>query len=158
MTAFIMQRARHGALSIVGIVILVFVLARLTGSPARLYLPEDATADAVAQFNVQHGFDQPLIVQLLSFIKGTLQLDFGESLLYGEPALNVVLSRYPATLYLAFVSMLIASTLGILVGALAAARKETFADKICRVLSLGALSIPDFWVGIMGIALFAVYL
>jgi peptide/nickel transport system permease protein len=158
MTRFVMQRVRHGVLSIVGIVILVFVLSRLTGSPARLYLPEDATNDMVARFNAQHGFDQPVIVQLLSFIKGTLQLDFGDSLLYGEPALNVVLSRYPATLQLAFASMLIALALGILIGALAAARKESIADKICRLTSLAALSVPDFWIGIMGIALFAVYL
>ncbi|MDX6263186.1 MAG: peptide/nickel transport system permease protein, partial [Kribbellaceae bacterium] len=67
MTRFVLQRARHGVLSIIGIVVLVFVLSRLTGSPARLYLPEDATADMVAQFNTQNGFDKPLVVQLLSF-------------------------------------------------------------------------------------------
>jgi peptide/nickel transport system permease protein len=155
MTKFVLQRARHGVVSILGIVVLVFVLSRLTGSPARLYLPEDATAAMVTQFNVQHGFDQPVIVQLWTFLKGTLRLDFGDSLLYGEPALNVVVSRYPATLMLAFVSMLIATTVGVLVGALAAARKDSFADKLSRVASLSA---PDFWIGIMGIALFAVYL
>lgn len=158
MIRFILQRARHGALSIIGIVVLVFVLARMTGSPARLYLPEDATAEMVARFDEQHGFDQPVVLQLLSFLKGTFQLDFGDSLLYSEPALNVVLTRYPATLQLAFMSMLIATGLGILVGALAAARKESIADKICRLTSLAALSVPDFWIGIMGIALFAVYL
>jgi peptide/nickel transport system permease protein len=158
MTRFVLQRARHGVLSIVGIVVLVFVLSRLTGSPARLYLPEDATADMVAQFNAQNGFDRPVVVQLLSFLKGTAQLDFGHSLLYGEPALNVVLARYPATLLLAFFSMLIATTLGVVFGSLAAAQKDSFADKVSRVTSLGALSVPDFWVGIMGIAVFAVYL
>jgi peptide/nickel transport system permease protein len=158
MTRFVLQRARHGVLSIIGIVVLVFVLSRLTGSPARLYLPEDATAEMVAQFNTQNGFDKPVVVQLLSFLKGTVQLDFGHSLLYGEPALNVVLARYPATLLLAFFSMLIATTLGVVFGSLAAARKDSFADKVSRVTSLGALSVPDFWVGIMGIAVFAVYL
>ncbi|MFF1819796.1 ABC transporter permease [Kribbella sp. NPDC058245] len=158
MTRFVLQRARHGVLSIIGIVVLVFVLSRLTGSPARLYLPEDATAEMVAQFNAQNGFDKPVVVQLLSYLKGTVQLDFGHSLLYGEPALNVVLARYPATLLLAFFSMLIATTLGVVFGSLAAARKNSFADKVSRVTSLGALSVPDFWVGIMGIAVFAVYL
>lgn len=158
MTSFVLQRARHGALSLLGIVILVFVLSRLTGSPARLYLPEDATEAMVTQFNVNNGLDKPVFIQLLEFLKGLLQLDFGQSLLYGEPALSVVLSRYPATLQLAFVSMFIATTLGVLIGALAAARRESIADKTSRITTLVALSVPDFWVGIMGIALFAVFL
>jgi len=158
MTRFVLQRARHGVFSILGIVVLVFLLSRLTGSPARLYLPEDASDQVVAQFNAQHGFDKPVFVQLLTFLRGTLRGDFGDSLLYGQPALHVVLTRYPATLMLAVMAMLIATTLGVLIGAQAAARKESLADKISRVISLGALSIPDFWVGIMGIALFAVYL
>lgn len=158
MTRFVLQRLRHGVLSLLGIVVVVFVLARLTGSPARLYLPEDATPEMVAAFNAANGLDRPVHEQLVDYLGGILRLDFGQSLMFHEPALTTVFERYPATLQLAAVTMAIAVLFGVLVGCAAAARRGTFADTSSRLGSLTALSVPDFWVGIMGIAVFAVYL
>lgn len=159
MTRFAGRRLLQGLLSLVGILVLVFFLARLTGSPARLYLPEDAPQELVDAFNVQHGYDQPIYVQFMDFVGGVLQLDFGESLLYGgQPAIGIVLQRYPATLQLAFFTVIIAVTAGVVVGVLAAKNPRSAFDGLSRSMSLLALSTPDFWIGIMGITLFAVYL
>ena len=158
MTRFVLQRSLHGLLSLIGIVLLVFVLSRLTGSPARLYLPEDATEEMVRQFNAQNGFDQPIYLQLWNFIRGVAHLDFGRSLLYNSPALDVVMDRYPATLRLAAVATVIFTVVGVLIGCIGAARKGTRTDDATRLTSLVALSVPDFWVGITCIAVFAVYL
>jgi len=158
MTRFVLQRSLHGLLSLIGIVLLVFVLSRLTGSPARLYLPEDATEEMVRQFNAQNGFDEPIYIQLWNFIRGVAHLDFGRSLLYNSPALDVVMNRYPATLRLAAVATVIFTVVGVLIGCIGAARKGTRTDDATRLTSLVALSVPDFWVGITCIAVFAVYL
>ena len=158
MTRFVLQRSLHGLLSLAGIVLLVFVLSRLTGSPARLYLPEDATNEMVRQFNAENGFDQPIYMQLWNFITGVSHLDFGRSLLYNDSALSVVMTRYPATLKLAAVATIIFTVVGVLIGCIGAARRGTKADNVTRLTSLVALSVPDFWVGITGIAVFAVYL
>jgi peptide/nickel transport system permease protein len=158
MTRFVLQRSLHGLLSLIGIVLLVFVLSRLTGSPARLYLPEDATEAMVRQFNAQNGFDEPIYIQLWNFIRGVAHLDFGRSLLYNSPALDVVMNRYPATLRLAAVATVIFTVVGVLIGCIGAARKGTRTDDATRLTSLVALSVPDFWVGITCIAVFAVYL
>jgi peptide/nickel transport system permease protein len=158
MTRFVLQRSLHGLLSLAGIVLLVFVLSRLTGSPARLYLPEDATEAMVRQFNAENGFDQPIYMQLWNFIKGVLHLDFGRSLLYNDSALSVVMARYPATLKLAAVATVIFTVVGVLIGCVGAARRGSKADNATRLTSLVALSVPDFWVGITGIAVFAVFL
>lgn len=158
MTRFVLQRSLHGLLSLIGIVLLVFVLSRLTGSPARLYLPEDATEEMVRQFNAQNGFDEPIYIQLWNFIRGVAHLDFGRSLLYNSPALDVVMNRYPATLRLAAVATVIFTVVGVLIGCIGAARKGTRTDDATRLTSLVAMSVPDFWVGITCIAVFAVYL
>lgn len=158
MTYFVLQRLRHGVLSLLGIVTLVFVLARLTGSPARLYLPEDATDEMVESFNQQHGLDGSIPSQLIDYLGGVIRLDFGDSLLYNEPAISTVLQRYPATLQLAAVTMVIALLVSIVLGSMSANRRGAKSDSVSRLGSLTALSVPDFWIGIMAITVFAVYL
>jgi peptide/nickel transport system permease protein len=157
-TRFILDRSRHGLFSLIGLVLLVFVLARLTGSPANLYLPENASPEMVDAFNAENGFDKPVYAQLLDFIAGIVRLDFGDSLLYGDPAINVALGRFPATLQLALVTMIIAVTLAVLIGAASAARRGSRADTATRLGSMAALSVPDFWIALMGIAVFSVAL
>lgn len=158
MTRFILGRSRDGLVSLIGLVLLIFVLARMTGSPAHLYLPENASPEMVSAFNAQNGFDQPIYVQLFYFVINVANLDFGESLLYGDPALNVALARFPATLQLAVATMLVSVTLAVIVGAASAARRGSRADTSTRLVSMTALSVPDFWVALMGIGVFAVYL
>jgi peptide/nickel transport system permease protein len=152
------RRTLHSALSLVGLIVLVFVLVRLTGDPTNLYLPLDASLQARADFAEKHGFHDPLIVQFGRFLAGLAHLDMGDSLRKARPALDVVLEAFPTTLTLAGITMAMALTLAIVVGALAAYRPGGPFDRIGSVLSLAGASAPDFWVAITGILVFAVML
>jgi peptide/nickel transport system permease protein len=152
------RRTLHSALSLVGLIVLVFVLVRLTGDPTNLYLPLDASLQARADFAEKHGFHDPLIVQFGRFLAGLAHLDMGDSLRKARPALDVVLEAFPTTLTLAGITMALALTLAIVVGALAAYRPGGPFDRIGSVLSLAGASAPDFWVAITGILVFAVML
>ncbi|HEX8374153.1 MAG TPA: ABC transporter permease, partial [Geminicoccaceae bacterium] len=120
MGAFIARRALHSLFALVGLVVLVFFLARLTGSPADLYLPIDATVEHRQEFDRRHGFDQPLVAQFGDFLAGLAAGDLGHSIRKDRPALEVVLEAIPTTLWLAAVTMVIALAGAVAVGALAA--------------------------------------
>ena len=158
MITFLRRRIVSSAIPLVVVVLGVFVLARLTGDPVNLYLPLSATADQRAEFAAAHGFDQPILVQLWDYLGQVVRLDFGESLRTGQPAGEMVLTAYPATLQLAAVTMLIAVVGAVLIGSLAAYRPNSLADRSSSFLSMTAASIPDFWFAIMGVLVFGVSL
>jgi peptide/nickel transport system permease protein len=158
MGAFIARRALHSLFALVGLVILVFFMARLTGSPADLYLPIDATLEQRQEFNQRHGFDQPVVAQFSNFLVGLTQGDLGHSIRKDRPALDVVLEAIPTTLWLAAVTMVLALGGAIIVGALAARHPGGAFDRIASTASLAGASAPDFWLAISAILLFAVTL
>jgi peptide/nickel transport system permease protein len=130
----------------------------LTGSPADLYLPIDATVEQRQEFMQRHGFDRPLIVQFGDFLVGLSEGDLGHSIRKDRPALDVVLEAVPVTLWLAAVTMVLAIGSAILVGSLAARHPGGAFDRIASIASLAGASAPDFWVAISAILLFAVTL
>jgi peptide/nickel transport system permease protein len=158
MGAYLVRRALHSLIALVGLIVLVFVLARLTGSPADLYLPIDATVEARQEFNQRHGFDRPIIEQFGSFLVGLTRGDLGHSIRKDRPALEVVLEAIPTTLWLAAVTMVIAIGGALLVGSIAAWRPGGIFDRVASMASLAGASAPDFWVAISLILLFAVSL
>lgn len=158
MAHYLGRRTLHSAISLIGLIILVFVLVRLTGDPTNLYLPLDASLEARAEFSARHGFGDPVIEQFGRFLVDLSRLDLGDSLRMARPALDVVLEAFPTTLMLAGFTMLSALTMAIVVGALAAYRPGGPFDRIGSVLSLAGASAPDFWVAITGILVFAVAL
>jgi len=158
MAALLLRRLIESLFSLVCLVCAVFVVARLTGDPGKLYLPVNATDEMVAEFNRLHGFDQPIWRQFLDFAAGLLKLDFGESLRRQQPALAVVLEAYPATLRLVVVTIFTALVLGVVIGCLAAFRPRSSLDRMSTALSISAASFPDFWIALMGILVFAVAL
>ena len=158
MSAFILRRGLHSLFALVGLIVLVFFLARLTGSPADLYLPIDATVEQRQDFMQRHGFDRPLIVQFGDFLVGLTEGDLGHSIRKDRPALDVVLEAIPVTLWLAAVTMVLAIGSAILVGSLAARHPGGAFDRIASIASLAGASAPDFWVAISAILLFAVTL
>jgi peptide/nickel transport system permease protein len=155
---FIFKRSSQSLFSLVALVILVFFLSRLTGSPADLYLPQDATEAMRQQFDVQHGFDQPLYVQFGTFLIGLLHFDFGQSIQFSRPAIDVVLQAFPTTLMLAAVTLPIILTVAIVTGSLAAVRPGGLFDRVASIISLIGASTPNFWVAIVGVIVFAVTL
>lgn len=158
MGRYLARRALHSLIALVGLIVLVFFMARLTGSPADLYLPIDATLEARAEFNARHGFDRPIVEQFGSFLVGLSEGDLGHSIRKDRPALEVVLEAIPTTLKLAAVTMLLAVGGAIVVGSLAAYRPGGLFDRVASIGSLAGASAPDFWVAISAILLFSVTL
>lgn len=156
MTRYFGSRLIHGALSVAGIVLMVFFLSRMTGSPARHYLPIGASQEMVREYEVRNGLDRPIIEQLVDFVGGVLRLDFGKSLLTNTPAIDTVLDRYPATLSLGALSLVIGVVCGASLGVLAAHRPGSVFDRVVSIVSLIAFSTPQFWIAIIGILVFAV--
>jgi peptide/nickel transport system permease protein len=158
MGSFIARRSAQSLVALVGLVVAVFFLARLTGDPTNLYLPIDASVEAREEFRAKHGFDDPLVVQFGRFLGDLGAGDLGESIRKSRPALEVVLEAMPTTLKLAGITMGLALVLAIVIGSLAAYRPGGPFDRIASVISLLGASAPDFWIAISGIILFAVTL
>lgn len=157
MLRFIRKRAVASLFSLVGLVVIVFFLSRLTGDPASLFLPVDATDAMRQQFRDLHGLNDPLPVQFGRYLGDLVQLDFGESLRKARPAIDVVLEAFVWTLQLALITMTIVTVLAIVIGSLAAWRGGLF-DRVASILSLIGASAPDFWIAIVGIVVFSVTL
>jgi len=108
MTAYVVQRLLLAVLVVFGVSIVTFFLTFLSGDPAVLMLPPDASAEQIARFRREWGFDQPIIVQYGSFLARALQGDMGTSLRHGTPALSLIAERLPATLQLTVTAMVVA--------------------------------------------------
>lgn len=158
MLTYLRKRIISSALPLVVVVVGVFALARMTGNPASLYLPLNATDAMRADFIAKNGLDQPVLVQMADYFGGLLRLDFGTSLRTGEDAAAMALRAFPATLQLAATTMVIAIILAIIVGSAAALKPNGLLDRLASFVSMAAASIPDFWLAIVGIWVFAIYL
>lgn len=156
MLYYVLSRGLQSLIAAVGLLMLVFFLSRLTGDPAYLFLPLDATPTMREQFLEASGFNDPLYVQFLRYVAGLLQLDFGMSMVRNRPAMDIALEAFPETLKLAGVAVGLSLTLAVIVGSLAAARPNSAFDRLASTLSLAGASAPDFWVAIMAILVFAV--
>lgn len=158
MVQYLGTRALHSTIALIGLVLVVFFLVRLTGDPTDLYLPIDASLETRREFAHKHGFDRPAIAQFGTFLQEVVEGDLGYSLRKQRPAMELVLEAYPTTLALATVGMSLAVGLALAVGALAAYRPGGAFDRIASTASLAGASAPDFWVAITGILIFAVSL
>ena len=158
MVTFLRKRALTSLLPLVVVLLGVFFLARLTGDPASLYLPENATEAQKETFRTANRLDLPVWRQLVDYLQGILHLDFGTSLSTGESAAAMALRAFPATLQLAITTMVIAALLAVVIGSWAAYRPNSLADRFASFLSMTAASVPDFWLAIMGVWVFAVML
>ncbi|MFA7512534.1 MAG: ABC transporter permease, partial [Mycolicibacterium vanbaalenii] len=136
MFSFVRRRMYTSALPLIIVLLGVFLLARLTGDPTNLYLPESATEEQRAEFAAANGFNDPLITQLLDYFKGVIHLDFGASLRTGESAAEMALRAFPATLQLALTTMLLAIVGAIVIGCWAAYRPNSLADRFSSLLSM----------------------
>lgn len=158
MRTYLIRRFAQSALTLVVLVAGVFFLNRMTGSPANLYLPLNATKEMRDEFTRREGLDRPVLEQFWSFMSDVVRGDFGESLRQSRPALDIVLERYPATLQIATLAMVLALIVAMLLGSLAARHPGSLMDRGCTFFSLAAAGTPDFWLALMGILLFSVTL
>lgn len=158
MRTFLLRRIPPSIIALVGVVVIVFFLGRLTGTPALLYLPQGASQQMIDSFNQTHGFNRPLWAQFVSFLEGVGRLDFGESIWQQRPALTAVTSVFPQTLLLAAIAMAVSLTLAVVLGSVASSRQFKVIDRLITLSSLTLGSIPDFWFALVGVLVLAVQL
>ena len=156
MRRYIAARLATAVLVIVGVSVVSFFLTFLTGDPAEIMLPPGATAAQIAQFRAEWGFDDPVAVQYWRFLKRAVQGDFGISLRHGQSSLPLIAARLPATLQLTVTAMLLAIVLAVPLGVLAATHRGGKIDMLAMGIALLGQSVPNFWLAIMMILLFAV--
>ena len=137
---------------------MVFLAGRILGDPVRLVVGIEASEEHVQLVREQLNLDKPLTEQYTNFIGDALRLQFSKSFWQKVPTLPLVLARIPATLYLALAALLLAVPLGITLGALSALRPWSLLDRITNVISLGGVSIVEFWLALMLIIIFPVRL
>lgn len=151
-----MRRIVSSFFSLVALVVMVFFLSRLTGDPAALFLPIDATQEMLDQFRELHGLNDPLIQQFGRYVWDILHLDFGDSIRKARPAIDVVLESFTWTLQLALITTALVTALAITIGSIAAFRPGGLFDRFVSLVSLIGASAPDFWIAIVGIVVFSI--
>ncbi|MBL8688626.1 MAG: ABC transporter permease [Rhodospirillaceae bacterium] len=159
MGRYILQRLLQ-AIPILALVSLISfsIMHLVPGDPATLIGGPSATPAELQAIRENLGLDQPFHVQLLKFYGGVLQGDLGRSLLLGKPVLEATIERLPVTLSISAYAMLLTLVFGLLTGVVAALRQNTWVDQAAMTFALLGVSIPNFWLGLMMIVLFAVHL
>jgi len=158
MQRYFLSKVGESILLLLGVMVLVFFLVRITGDPANLMASREATPETIQEIRQEWGFDRPLLVQFWDFVTGAAVLDFGKSYHFKTPAMPMVLERLPATVQLAAVGLLIAVSIGIPLGLIGGFNPGSAVDSIGRFFALLAQSIPNFWLALILILLFAVRL
>ncbi len=156
MGAYIGQRLLGAILVVFGVSLVTFFLTFLSGDPATLMLPPNATPNQIATFRQQWGFDQPVYLQYARFLSRAVQGDFGLSLRHGLPALPLILDHLPITLQLTVTAMLLAIVIAVPLGMLSATHRGGRIDIIAMAVALVGQAVPNFWLATMMILLFAV--
>jgi peptide/nickel transport system permease protein len=158
MQRYFLIKAGQSLLLLIGVLILVFFMVRITGDPARLMMPREASAEAVEAFRESMGFNRPLYLQFADYFTGVLVGDFGNSLHFKTPALELVLERLPATVQLATAAMLMSMLIGIPFGLVGGFNPGSVVDSVGRAIALLGQSIPNFWLALILILFFSVRL
>ena len=159
MTAYILRRLLQMVPVVLGITLIVFVLVRVSGDPVALLLPEDAEQYQIDALREALGLDQPITTQYLIYMRDLLRGDLGTSIRYsGQDALPIVLERLPATLQLTFAALLVAVVISFPLGIIAAVYRNRWPDVSATSFAVLGQAMPNFWLGIMMILLFAVIL
>jgi peptide/nickel transport system permease protein len=157
MLRFIVGRGLQSLLSLFVVSLVVFYAARLTGDPTVLMLSEMATKEDAARLRAHLGLDKPIAVQYGLFLKQAVQGDLGESTRYRRPVTDVLASRFPASLQLGSVAIVISILIALPIGVYSAVHRGTALDFAGRLFAVLGQSLPLFWLGLILILIFAVW-
>jgi peptide/nickel transport system permease protein len=158
MKRYFVKRLWLGLLTLIGVSIIIFTAVRLSGDPVLLLVSGDATDQEIREMKAELGLDKPVPIQYLIFMKNCLKGDFGKSIRYNRPALELVMDRLPATIQLALLAFLVSITLGITIGVTSVAKPGSWFDYLGKAFAMIGQSMPEFWIGIMAILIFSVQL
>ena len=144
---------------LVGVILIIFTLMYITpGDPASILLGEQARPEDLAALRLEMGLDDPFLVQFANYITRIVRLDFGMSYVTKRPVFTEIYDRFFTTMLLAGISVLVSVLAGIPLGILCAVKQNSFFDSITQVFGLIALSMPNFWLGLMLMLIFSVNL
>ena len=159
MQGYILKRILIAVATIFAVLTVVFFAFRLgPADPVMVMLPPEATPQDVEILTKKFGLDQPLMIQYKNYLGNALKGDFGVSFRFDEPVLKVFFERFPATLQLGLVAFVISVLVGLSVGIISAVKPDSIVDRLGRLVALGGMALPSFWVGIMLILFFGVTL
>lgn len=136
--------------------VVAFVLLNLAVDPAQAIAGEEADLLEIQQVRERYGFDRPIAVRYLEWFSGIFRGDFGTSYYWNKPVGQLLLERAPETLTLALMSVAVTIIVAIPLGCAAALNPNTLIDRCALALAVSAQAIPNFWLGLMAIILFAV--
>ena len=153
---FLARRLLYSLVVMIGVLVVVFALVHLVpGDPVRIALGTRYTPQAYDALRAASGLDRPLIEQFFGYVGGALTGDLGVSFRNGDPVTVTLLERLPATVSLGVVGIIIALLIALPAGTWSALHEGRVSDAIVRITSQFGVSIPDFWMGILLIGLFA---
>ncbi|MBM9508227.1 ABC transporter permease [Actinacidiphila acididurans] len=159
MTAYLLRRTGQAVVVVIGVMVLTFALIHFEpGSAARATLGTRATAERIAVFNAANGLNRPLPAQFVTFVKQALQGDFGTSYSLHQPVSALIAQRLPRDALLLGLSILLALAVAVPMGVYQAVRRDSAADHVLTVVAFTLYSMPDFFFGLLLVALFSVQL
>ena len=155
---FVIRRILQSVVVVLVMSLVVFVGVHLVGDPVHILISDEMTQAEIDAFIHRLGLDRPVYEQYFHFLGNALRGDLGNSFVFGEPALKLIVQRMPATLELAFAAFILAVVVGIPLGMYAGLNPESPASRAIMAGSILGFSLPTFWVGLMLIMVFAVML
>lgn len=158
MMFYVIRRIAQSLLLLLAMSIIVFLAVYAIGDPVELLVSPQATQVEIAATRAAFGLDQPLTTQYGLFLANALRGDLGRSFIFHEPALSLVFSRMGATMELAVVALVVATTVGVALGLFAALNADRFSGRAIMTASILGLSLPTFWVGILLLLCFTLWL
>jgi dipeptide transport system permease protein len=155
MLMMILKRLMMAVPSLIGVVIVTFLLTRaLPGDPAAYFAGPAATKEAVEQIRVQLGLDKPLYLQFVRYIGDLAHGDLGNSLTTGQPVATEIRNRLPASAELTLLGLIVSMLIAVPLGIVAATRPNSIVDHACRVISTAGVSLPVFFTGLILVYVF----
>jgi len=156
MLRYILKRILMLIPVLIGVSIIVFLIMRVfSPDPAPIVLGQHATQETIDAWRQANGLNDPVYLQYFHYIKGALTGDLGMSYYAKSPVTKEIFARFPATIELAILAILLASLFGILIGVISAVKKNSIFDNAGMLIALIGVSMPIFWLGILLIILFS---
>lgn len=161
MAKYILKRLLLMIPIIIGVSFLVFFIMSLTpgfDDPARIILGMDASKEAVENLNTMFGANKPFFIRYFDYISDAIQGDFGVSYRTQQPVAQEIMRRFPTTLKISLISIILSLIIGIPLGIVSAVKQYTATDYFSRLISMLMTAIPSFWLGLMLLLLFSLQL
>ena len=158
MLVFLLRRLAQSVFVLIAMMVVVFFGVYMIGNPVDILISPDATPAEIEETMARFGFDQPVYIQFLKFVGNALQGDLGRSFVHGEPAVQLILSYMHATLELALLGLIFSIAIGVPLGVYAGYKADRWQGRAIMTGSIFGFSLPNFWVGMLLILIFAVEL